>query len=1125
MFKLKNFSYAVILVVAAWFLSGRISLTAEASFNDDFDYPTVIGAIPFSESTDTSSATYAGDEPFSCSAQVGATVWYQFTPASEMWVNISTAGSNYSTEIAIYTGTRTGLEMKGCTGTGSLNLNLEASQVHYIRIASTQPSPYSMERPIGGNLVLNIIQVEAPPHDNFANADPISMPFSIQTSDLYAGTEAGEPIPTCGAMENPGKTIWFSFTPGERGLLYGSIYGMWANPILAIYTGEGFPLVEDYCARAYSMISFTVQAGVTYYFQISSLNNTGGEIEINLNFAIPPINDNFADAIEIPALPYSDTRNTYSATREDLEPTPSCTWNTPEKTIWYTYVPQESGPYYLILSPQNASILAAVYEEETIGTLIGIGCTSINEMEITLPLEAGKRYYFQVIGNNIATEIRFDQLLQPANDHFANLEELTLPVQIDSENREATVDDGEPKSSCVYGYDGNQYRTVWYGFQAKQSGGLYLDFTPSWDGGFAAVYWSGEGEALTELQCSQGGDLMVNIQSGGIYYIQAGSIIDRGGDFSLDLSFVSPPANDNFVNAEPILYLPDAKEPKIASATVEPDEPAPSCISRIPTNTIWYSFQATESGRLAFAAQPVFGGTGFIAVYTKGDSGELLEYECFGSWFNPIGLYSKVQAGKSYYIQIGSSDYDGGWMRFNYWFIYPPQNDNFYNATQLQVPANTWIDSSNASLEMQEPIPSCARGQGFDKTIWLTHTSAQKGFLNGYFEGGYYSPSILAIYSGSSLENLNEEFCGENYVSFSLLTKPGTTYYFQIGGLTGFGVQGGLNINFYPSPSNDDFAQAEGITGLPYKPYLENSFAALEAGEPSPNCVYDVGRTVWYAYTPEESGSVTFWASDFYYGFVAVYTGGKLSSLVQVSCARYNAMDTIYLEAGKTYFFQAGSSYYGGWFGFHLITTPPPFAGFDSSPLDPSTFDTIQPNSSSYDPVKEGLSSFAWDFGDGTMSSDENPLHRYTKDGDYTVHLGVTTPDDRYGETSQVLQVRTHNVAIYRFLTPASADAEQKRQITVYLLNQRYRENVRVELYKSTPSGFIKVGEVELNVPVRQAVRTTPVNFYYTFTKADAAVGKVTFKVGVTLLEARDIMPLDNEVISSPTKVRTKIRK
>jgi hypothetical protein len=56
-------------------------------------------------------------------------------------------------------------------------------------------------------------------------------------------------------------------------------------------------------------------------------------------------------------------------------------------------------------------------------------------------------------------------------------------------------------------------------------------------------------------------------------------------------------------------------------------------------------------------------------------------------------------------------------------------------------------------------------------------------------------------------------------------------------------------------------------------------------------------------------------------------------------------------------------------------------------------------------------------------------------------------------------------------------------------------------------------------VPVRSGNRTTDFAFSYTFTAADKALGKVTFKAVANLLNGRDALPADNETISSPTKV------
>jgi hypothetical protein len=102
---------------------------------------------------------------------------------------------------------------------------------------------------------------------------------------------------------------------------------------------------------------------------------------------------------------------------------------------------------------------------------------------------------------------------------------------------------------------------------------------------------------------------------------------------------------------------------------------------------------------------------------------------------------------------------------------------------------------------------------------------------------------------------------------------------------------------------------------------------------------------------------------------------------------------------------------------------------------------------------------------------------------------------------------------------PKSASAGQTRAITVGINSRRYPETVEVQFFKSVPGGFLFVGVLTQSVPVRPSNRTTDFNFSYTFTSADAQVGKVTFKAVANVVGARDALPADNEAIAPPTKV------
>jgi PKD repeat protein len=169
-----------------------------------------------------------------------------------------------------------------------------------------------------------------------------------------------------------------------------------------------------------------------------------------------------------------------------------------------------------------------------------------------------------------------------------------------------------------------------------------------------------------------------------------------------------------------------------------------------------------------------------------------------------------------------------------------------------------------------------------------------------------------------------------------------------------------------------------------------------------------------------------------------------------------------------------------------------------------------------------GFQSEAWSFGDGTTANGCCPTHRYAADGDYTVKLTVTTFDGRTASASQVVHVRTHDVAITRFAVPVTANVGQTRMITVGISDSHYPETVQVQLYKSVPgpyNNFQLVGTLTQSITVLPGGRTTTFSFNYTFTADDAVAGKVTFEAVATIIGARDAQPADNTAISPPTKV------
>jgi hypothetical protein len=131
--------------------------------NDDFDQPTVITSMPFTVNEDVTNATIAPDDP-SCNG-ANQTVWFAYTPESNIRLEANTFGSNYYTALSVYTGTRGSLNQIACNlfSGGSSNSRVRfdavAGTTYYFAVSSLYPvSP--------AGLVFNLL--EAPPPFSFA---------------------------------------------------------------------------------------------------------------------------------------------------------------------------------------------------------------------------------------------------------------------------------------------------------------------------------------------------------------------------------------------------------------------------------------------------------------------------------------------------------------------------------------------------------------------------------------------------------------------------------------------------------------------------------------------------------------------------------------------------------------------------------------------------------------------------------------------------------------------------------------------------------------------------------------------------------------------------------------------
>ncbi len=454
----------------------------------------------------------------------------------------------------------------------------------------------------------------------------------------------------------------------------------------------------------------------------------------------------------------------------------------------------------------------------------------------------------------------------------------------------------------------------------------------------------------------------------------------------------------------------------------------------------------------------------------------------------------------------------------------PPSNDNFDFPTLIEaLPFSDSVDNSEATTEPNEPQPYYSS----PRTVWYSFTPTANAVLIADLEGSSFGDTILNVYWAQA-----SNFGGLNFLGYTVFggsvtfsVEAGITYYLQAGSIDSGGGDLHVNLQLIPPPLNDNFSSAKVIPlSLPYGDSENTVAATREGNEPYAQCAQSSGdRTVWYAFTPTESGLISASIpSSSFYPKLAVYTGNSLLSLTEVGCRYGWSVLSFQANAGTTYYIQAGAYYdgEGGEMEFQLEVTPPPVADFSFDPSDPSVFNNINFCDNSFDPGDVGIQSMTWDFGDGATSTDNCAAHQYLADGNYTVQHSVTTFDGRSASTSQVVQVRTHDVSIIKVAAPKSANVGQTKTINVSIKNNRYPETVTIELYRSVAGGgFELIGLSIQFVPVRPGNRTSQFTFNYTFSPQDAQAGKVTFKAIVFIENSNDGFPADNEAISTPPTV------
>jgi hypothetical protein len=165
--------------------------TSSASNNDDFNNAISV-SMPYTNTQSIDSATTAGDDPvLVCDGNQGHnSVWYRFTPLSNGVLTVNTAGSDYDTVLAVWTGARGSLVSRGCNDDynglqSQVAVNVSTGITYYVEVASYDIGPSGS---LNISMSFGVANTPTPTPTRTPTATPVTIPTTIAPSGTIQDT-------------------------------------------------------------------------------------------------------------------------------------------------------------------------------------------------------------------------------------------------------------------------------------------------------------------------------------------------------------------------------------------------------------------------------------------------------------------------------------------------------------------------------------------------------------------------------------------------------------------------------------------------------------------------------------------------------------------------------------------------------------------------------------------------------------------------------------------------------------------------------------------------------------------------------------------------------------------------
>jgi hypothetical protein len=868
--------------------------------NDDFAAAQTISGLSGSVEGTTFAAGVEAGEPMH-DGHPRASIWYRWVPQFDGHVRIDDAGSEYDNVLALYRGTSLNALTKldhdrGWAIPSIVEADVLAGSVYYIVLDSADWP---------GDVTLNW-RTLPPDNDAFETPESLWADGGSLTGVTAAATkQPGEPNH---AGDPGGHSVWFRWT-SLPGTLTIETTGSDFDALLAAYTGTAVSALAP-VASGPGHLTFHVNGEVPYSLALDGRGGASGNYRVTWSFqADPPANDALAAAQQISLEKNWIKGRTISATKEPGEPDHG--GDAGGHSVWYRWVAPRDGlavfdtydiePSWFWPDTTFDSTLG-VYRGSSVGGLTAVAGNDdhdyLGRSRVAFPVEKGEEYAIAVDGHGSSNGyFALNWNVGPSNDDFAFRHVISGPRGAVA----ATTAD-----STWEGYDGgpvevrNGSANVWFLWRAPASGDVRLDVTAS-SYAPAIRVWTGPNYAtLRRVQtvgAVEGKSVWAKFHAaaGTVYRVEV--LGDGYGPFTLSWEpttippppWPSPPANDDFADAQVIAGESGSVAGTNEYATLELDEPEHD-LSVWNGYSVWYRWTAPFTGTAAFDTT----GSDFTTIIAVYGGDRIERARRVAGVFGAQTLRVGVTAGTVYSIAVaGSTRYDPlgnlvlNWQRH----AAAPTNDGFAAPAALSGAVGT-VDFSTveASAELDEPRHGNHRPNA---SLWWSWTAPASGPVSFQTSLGPLE-TRLGVYEGSSLETLttvatnDESANGGAEARVVFAAEAGTTYRVAVDSAGGGTAT--LSWRMPPSPPNDAFANATPLPLAFYSVYRylvddgDNIGATREPGEPVHAGV--AGSTsVWYRLRWDSGArhlALSTAGSEFD-TVVGVYTGSSVDALTEVA--------------------------------------------------------------------------------------------------------------------------------------------------------------------------------------------------------------------------------------------------